>query len=119
MPSAFLKVIGGARQGLNVPLRAGEPLIIGRKRGDLLLDDALVSSTHAQILPRDDSWVIQDLGSTNGTLVDGRLVREATLRPGAEISIGNTRMVLFIDLADSQIELASKPGTSSAQLEIA
>ena len=62
----------------------------GRKRGDLLLDDPLVSSTHAQILPRDDAWVIQDLGSTNGTLVDGRLVREVVLRPGAEIAIGNT-----------------------------
>lgn len=119
MPSAFLKVIGGARQGLNVPLRAGEPLIIGRKRGDLLLDDALVSSTHAQLLPRDDTWVIQDLGSTNGTLVDGRLVREAVLRPGAEIAIGNTRMVLFIDLADSQVDLQAKPGSNSSQLEIA
>ena len=54
MPSAFLKVVSGSRQGLNVPLTANEPLVIGRKRGDLVLDDPLVSSTHAKILRRDD-----------------------------------------------------------------
>ena len=117
MADAFLKVISGARQGLNIPLPAAEPLIIGRKRGDLLLDDALVSGTHAQIMPRDEGWIIQDLGSTNGTLVDGRLIYESALRPGAEITLGNTRMVLFIGMADE--EEASRGRVSSPQLEIA
>ena len=89
MPTAFLKVVAGARQGLNVPLNDDNPLVIGRKRGDLLLDDPLVSSTHAQIIVRNDGFVIQDMGSTNGTLVDGRLVREAPLRPGSEVAIGS------------------------------
>ncbi len=101
MPSAFLKVVAGARQGLNVPLSASDPLVIGRKRGDLLLDDPLISSTHAQILVRNDGYIIQDLGSTNGTLVDGRLVREAPLRPGSEIALGSTRLVLFVGLDDA------------------
>jgi ABC transport system ATP-binding/permease protein len=118
MPEAFLKVISGARQGLNVPLSANDPLIIGRRRGDLVLDDALVSGTHAQILPREDGWVIQDLGSTNGTLVDGRLVYEAPLRPGAEISLGNTRMVLFIGLAEGTADQRTGQ-TATPQLEIA
>ncbi|MDG1480812.1 MAG: FHA domain-containing protein [Myxococcota bacterium] len=118
MPEAFLKIISGARQGLNVPLSASDPLIIGRRRGDLVLDDALVSGTHAQILPREDGWVIQDLGSTNGTLVDGRLVYETPLRPGAEISLGNTRMVLFIGLAEGTAEQRSGQ-TATPQLEIA
>jgi pSer/pThr/pTyr-binding forkhead associated (FHA) protein len=118
MPEAFLKVISGARQGLNVPLSATDPLIIGRRRGDLVLDDALVSGTHAQIIPRDDGWVIQDLGSTNGTLVDGRLVYEAPLRPGAEIALGNTRMVLFIGLAENTAEQRTGQ-TANPQLEIA
>ncbi len=97
-PSAFLKVVSGARQGLNVPLNAGEALNIGRKRGELLLDDPLVSSAHARIVPRDDGWVVQDLGSTNGTMIDGRLVREAALRPGAELAIGSHRLVLFVGM---------------------
>jgi len=120
MSSAFLKVISGSRQGLNVPLSNAGPLIIGRKRGDLLLDDPLCSSTHAQIIPRNDGWVIQDLGSTNGTLVDGRLVRETPLRPGAEVSIGNTRMVLFIGLTETRVpENASAPRNDTNHLELA
>ena len=109
MPSAFLKVVAGARQGLNVPLTAGDPLVIGRKRGDMLLDDPLVSSTHAQIVARNEGWYIQDLGSTNGTLVDGRLVREAPLRPGLEISVGSTRLVLFVGLDDPATEGEVRP----------
>ena len=118
MPEAFLKVISGARQGLNVPLSTTDPLIIGRRRGDLVLDDALVSGTHAQIIPQDDGWVIQDLGSTNGTLVDGRLVYEAKLRPGAEIALGNTRMVLFIGLAEHATDQHAGQ-SANPQLEIA
>jgi len=104
MPNAFLKVVAGYRQGLNVPLSGSDPLVIGRKRGDLLLDDPLISSTHAQIVVRNDGYVIQDMGSTNGTLVDGRLVREAPLRPGSEIALGSTRLVLFVGLDDQQAE---------------
>ena len=120
MPSAFLKVVASARQGLNVPLTASDPLVIGRKRGDLLLDDPLVSSTHAQIIARNDGWFIQDMGSTNGTLVDGRLVREAPLRPGSEISVGSTRLVLFVGLDDpateGEIEVTNKGATEIAWL---
>lgn len=118
MPTAFLKVVSGARQGLNVPLSNSQPLMIGRKRGDLLLEDPLVSSSHAQIVPRDDTWVLQDLGSTNGTMVDGRLIREVALRPGAEISVGNTRMVLFVGMAESSIS-SSPRSAAGGQLEIA
>lgn len=120
MPSAFLKVVAGARQGLNVPLAASDPLVIGRKRGDLLLDDPLVSSTHAQIVARNEGWYIQDLGSTNGTLVDGRLVREAALRPGSEIAVGSTRLVLFVGLDDpateGEIEVTNRGATEIAWL---
>jgi pSer/pThr/pTyr-binding forkhead associated (FHA) protein len=111
MPSAFLKVIAGKRKGTNVPLPADKPLIIGRKRGDLLLDDPLVSGSHAKFIPRPDGWLLQDLGSTNGTLVDGRLVREELLQPGATIAIGNTRLVLFVGL-EEEIS-GSLPGETS------
>ncbi|MBW1877707.1 MAG: FHA domain-containing protein [Deltaproteobacteria bacterium] len=118
MPKAFLQIVSGARQGLNVPLEDDTPLVVGRKRGDLLLDDPLVSSTHCRIMLRDKGWILQDLGSTNGTMVDGRLVRETTLRPGAEITIGGSRMLLFIGDEFPQEALAGeRPGLS--QLDIA
>ncbi len=116
MSTAFLKVIAGARMGLNVPLSPPDPLVVGRKRGDLLLDDPLVSGTHAQFVPRDDGWVLQDLGSTNGTLVDGRLIREVVLRPGAEISIGSTKLVLFVGAVEAA---DAPPPDRPSQLEIA
>jgi pSer/pThr/pTyr-binding forkhead associated (FHA) protein len=119
MPSAFLKVIAGTRQGLNVPLPADQPLVIGRKEGDLLLDDPLVSGRHAQLMPRDDGWVIQDLGSTNGTLVDGRLIREMVLQPGAEIAIGNSRLVLFVGLDDDESDLKPVDTGRTNAVEIA
>ncbi|MEC8194404.1 MAG: FHA domain-containing protein [Myxococcota bacterium] len=114
-----MKVIAGARQGFNVSLSPDAPLVIGRKRGDLLLDDPLVSSTHAQIVVRNDGWAIQDLGSTNGTLVDGRLVREAPLRPGSEIAIGNTRLVLFVGLEDAAESNIEEDSTRKTATEIA
>ena len=90
--------------------------MIGRKNGGLILDDPLVSSTHAQLVPREDGWVLQDLGSTNGTMVDGRLIREAQLKPGAEISVGATRFVLFVGEAEDP---APAGGPRPAHQEVA
>jgi pSer/pThr/pTyr-binding forkhead associated (FHA) protein len=123
MARAFLKIVSGARQGLNVPLPAREPLVIGRKDGDLLLEDPLVSGRHCQIFARNADYVIQDLGSTNGTMVDGRLVREIVLKPGNEISLGSTRLILFTGAGDAAVtevdEGAPKDPGAGNQLEIA
>lgn len=96
MARSFLKIVAGARQGLNVPLPPNGSLVVGRREGDLLLDDPLVSGRHCQIVARGADWVLQDMGSTNGTMVDGRLVREVTLKPGNEVTIGSTRLILFM-----------------------
>jgi pSer/pThr/pTyr-binding forkhead associated (FHA) protein len=114
---AFLQIVSGVRRGLNVPLHAGKPLVVGRKRGDLILDDPLVSGSHCRILAKDEGFVLQDLGSTNGTMVDGRMVREAALKPGAEITIGSSKMVLYV--GEDPREKAEAPRATPAQLEIA
>jgi pSer/pThr/pTyr-binding forkhead associated (FHA) protein len=121
MSKSFLKIVAGSRQGLNVPLSPRDPLVIGRKEGALLLDDPLVSGRHCQILPRGADLVLQDLGSTNGTMVDGRLVREVVLKPGNEIAIGSTRLILFTGATEAapteDVGPARDPGSN--QLEIA
>ncbi len=122
MSRSFLKIVAGARQGLNVPLPAREPLVVGRKEGDLLLEDPLVSGRHCQILARGGDYVLQDLGSTNGTMVDGRLVREVVLKPGNEIAIGSTRLILFTGASDPAVDgddAAAPRETPNNQLEIA
>ncbi len=91
----FLRVLNGPRQGLSIPLKPDEPLLIGRSRGDLLLDDPLVSARHCRVLLRNGSVFIHDLHSTNGTMVDGRRVQEHVLRPGANIVVGSIQLTLF------------------------
>jgi pSer/pThr/pTyr-binding forkhead associated (FHA) protein len=120
LTKAFLQIVSGARQGLNVPLPAdGGTLVIGRKRGDLLLEDPLVSGRHCQIAAREGKYVLKDLGSTNGTLVDGRLVHEVTLRPGAEVSVGGSKMLLYVgeEVVEEQESNPNRP--TASQLDIA
>lgn len=92
---AFLQIVSGVRAGTKIPIPEASTLVIGRKKGDLVLDDPLVSGVHARIIHKDNTLVLQDLGSTNGTIVDGRLIREIVIKPGMEITIGSCRMILF------------------------
>lgn len=65
---------------------------IGRAPGsDIVLPDDYVSQTHARIFARKQFLYIEDLGSTNGTFIDGRRVEgEQQIRPGQEIVLGDT-----------------------------
>lgn len=66
------------------------PFVIGRSPSlaDLVIEDGGVSRRHAVIEHTADGWVITDLGSTNGIIVDGEFVRHAVLRAGVVMSIG-------------------------------
>jgi pSer/pThr/pTyr-binding forkhead associated (FHA) protein len=59
---------------------------------DLVLDDPDVSRRHAQFMILDSKAWIVDLGSANGTLVDGAMVRRVRLQEGSEIVVGSVRM---------------------------
>ena len=64
---------------------------IGRSSScDLVLTDDAVSRRHAEIALRGGVCVIRDLGSSNGTWVNGRAVRRARLRSGDELQLGET-----------------------------
>lgn len=65
---------------------------IGRSRQcDVVLNDPNVSRQHAEIRPRGGSWVLTDLGSTNGSLLNGRRIEEPeVVKPGDEIEIGTS-----------------------------
>ena len=78
--------------GDRVPL--GEHVIaVGRlPESNIVLADPNVSRAHAEIRPRGSGYVLVDLGSTNGTRVNGIRVSEHVLADGDEIAFGNTRM---------------------------
>jgi len=83
-----------------------EEVIIGRSPGaDLLLNDVSVSRLHAKIVRRADSVAIQDLGSSNGTLVNDRKVSGAGLKPGDRIVLGNFILELRETADFEEVEL--------------
>jgi hypothetical protein len=65
---------------------------IGRSRQcDVVLDDPNVSRQHAEVRPRGGSWVLKDLGSTNGSSLNGHQIDgPEVLRPGDEIELGTS-----------------------------
>jgi hypothetical protein len=69
---------------------------LGRSRQcEVTLSDPNVSRQHAEIRPRGGSWVLSDLGSTNGTLLNGRRIdRPEVIKPGDEIELG-TSLIRF------------------------
>lgn len=71
-----------------------EGATIGRSsRCDIVLDDANISREHAELRPRGGSWVVTDLGSTNGSSVNGRRIDGPTVvKRGDEIELGTSVM---------------------------
>jgi Protein of unknown function (DUF3662)/Inner membrane component of T3SS, cytoplasmic domain len=65
---------------------------LGRSRQcDVVLNDSNVSREHAEIRPRGGSWVLTDLGSTNGSRLNGRTVNGSeVVKPGDEVELGAT-----------------------------
>ncbi|MDB1086286.1 FHA domain-containing protein [Streptomyces sp. ACA25] len=87
-----LVITGGSLAGTTVALQ-GQTITLGRTHDStIVLDDDYASGRHARIYPdRDGQWIVEDLGSTNGTYLDrARLTTPTPIRPGAPISIGKT-----------------------------
>jgi pSer/pThr/pTyr-binding forkhead associated (FHA) protein len=78
-------------------VRLGETAVtLGRSQDStIVLDDDYVSSRHARIYPRDGQWVVEDMGSTNGTYVERHKVNGPTpVKIGVPIRIGKTTVEL-------------------------
>jgi pSer/pThr/pTyr-binding forkhead associated (FHA) protein len=73
----------------HIELVEGRPVRIGRSPdNDVRIPDPKVSRQHAEIKPHGDRWVIRDLDSTHGCLVQGQRIRELSITPGLEVRIG-------------------------------
>ena len=70
----------------------GDELTLGRAAGcDITIDDSYASQIHARVFQRDDHFLLEDLGSTNGTYLNRQHVTTATvLKPGDQIQVGST-----------------------------
>jgi hypothetical protein len=73
--------------------------VLGRSRdADVVLDDPNVSRHHAEVRPSGGSWIVNDLGSTNGIKLNGRRIRgPESLKPGDEIELGTSRVTFDLE----------------------
>ncbi|RGJ46970.1 FHA domain-containing protein [Olsenella sp. AF16-14LB] len=81
-----------AMRGLHVDVLG--PVVVGRSpSSDIVIDEPYVSATHARFTIQGPALVLEDLGSTNGTMVNGHAIDQpVTLRDGDEVQVGDTVM---------------------------
>ena len=97
----------------------GKLVTIGRAPGnDVVLDDPLVSGTHAALERVGHAWSIRDLGSRNGTWVNGRrLVGERVLGPTDEVRVGDTVLLCRVTTPASTPTIGAVRAPELAALE--
>lgn len=83
--------------GAAIPLPEGAPFVAGREARDLPIADAAVSREHAVLEPDGDRWSVRDLGSGNGTTVNGKRIETQRLKHGDTIGFGPHATYRFFD----------------------
>ena len=86
-----LRFISGKYQGGEFPLSEGQEILVGRSSDlDMVLVEEMVSRKHARIRVKRGDITIEDLGSTNGTFVNGEKIERASLREADRVLIGTS-----------------------------
>jgi hypothetical protein len=122
--SYVLRFISGKYQGGEFPIVPEKQILVGRSSDlDMVLVEDMVSRKHARIAMQSDQIWIEDLGSTNGTFVNGEKIKRARLKEGDRVLIGTSILKLIAgdaprDSMDAKRELenvASQRRTSQAR----
>ncbi|MCE9581628.1 MAG: FHA domain-containing protein [Planctomycetes bacterium] len=103
---AFLIIETGPEQGRKIDLRG--PLIVGRQaKIGLSIKDAKASREHTSFEPAAGGYAVVDMGSTNGTLLNGRKIERDFLKAGDRVTVGQT--VFRFEEADAMPEASTRP----------
>ena len=112
-----LRFISGKYQGGEYPLPGEKEIVIGRGGElDIVLVEDMVSRKHAKINTQGGKVVIQDLGSTNGTFVNGEKIKRARLKEGDRVLIG-TSILKLIPAKDAKNQIAGNREQINATLD--
>ncbi len=96
-----LRFISGKYQGGEFPIAADREIFIGRSNElDVVLVEDMVSRKHAKISWNNEALIIEDLGSTNGTFVNGEKIKRARLKEGDRVLVGTS--IVRVALIDAQ-----------------
>ncbi len=108
-----LRFISGKYQGGEFPLTEQQEIIVGRSSDlDMVLVEDMVSRRHARIACADAQITIEDLGSTNGTFVNGEKIKRTSLKEGDRVLIG-TSILKVIATDPSAAKGVKRPDDSS------
>jgi pSer/pThr/pTyr-binding forkhead associated (FHA) protein len=101
----YLVVQAGEGKGKKIPLSSDRTTMGRNESNAIVVRDQMVSSYHCEITREAGGYVLRDLGSTNGCVVNGETVSESSLSHGAQIRLGKSRYVL-VDPAVADFEQA-------------
>lgn len=104
--SALLIVRRGPNSGARFLLDTDTTTVGRHPNADIFLDDVTVSRRHAELTRQGHGFRVRDLGSLNGTYVEGVRVDEALLEDGAEVQFGKFRLTFY----PSRIDVVAAAG---------
>ena len=115
-PRLVLRFISGKYQGGEIPLQDAQELVVGRASdAGIVLVEEMVSRRHARFLLSNTELSIEDLGSTNGTFVNGEKIQKSTLKEGDRVLIGTSILkVVPADTASASRRKMEPPRPSVA-----
>ncbi len=119
MPS--LLVVRGANVGTHYLIRETKQKLGRESHCDIHLEDSEASRTHAEIDFVDGDYVLRDLGSSNGTFVNGNRITEHKLRVGDRVQIGKRLMLFRLSFrpfspADNDVDIVQSANGDSSQI---
>ncbi|MBM3690370.1 MAG: FHA domain-containing protein [Actinobacteria bacterium] len=90
-----LVIVDGPLTNTVIPLGTAQITIGRAPDSTIVIDDDYASSRHARIYPSDGGWIVEDLGSTNGTWIERtRITQPTALTPGTPLRVGRTTLQL-------------------------
>lgn len=101
-----------------VTLQGLSEYTIGRAKANLTLIDTKTSKRHAVLYVQDGALAIRDNGSTNGTMVNNRLVRDSLLKVGDSIKVGNTVLSLLHFEPEAEADNASQEEKTASNMVV-
>jgi pSer/pThr/pTyr-binding forkhead associated (FHA) protein len=90
---AWLLILGGPRRGRDYRLQKVTNIGRDSKANEIILDDEAVSAEHARIRYENGAYVLYDLASSNGTVLNGKRTQKAILRDEDRIEIGHITLL--------------------------
>lgn len=89
-----LEIIQGPDSGRTFPLEGNEVHMGRHAQCEIVLKDLEISRRHLKVSQSGDDWIVDDLGSTNGTWLNGQRIAKQRISPGDRVEIGETVFVL-------------------------